>query len=57
MKNVFMSSKKLFSFLRYSSFSIFEKEIRCDIETSPIDRVLNKEHFYGKIMQKMYTKS
>ena len=24
-----------------------------DIETLLIDRVLNKEHFYGKIMQKM----
>ena len=34
-----------------------EKEIRCDIETLSIDRVLNTEHFYGKIMQKMCTKS
>ena len=34
-----------------------EKEIRCDIETFSIDRVLNQEHFYGKIMQKMCTKS
>ena len=34
-----------------------EKEIRCDIETLSIDRVLNKEHFYGKIMQKMCPKS
>ena len=34
-----------------------EKEIRCDIETLSIDRDLNKEHFYGKIMQKMCTKS
>ena len=34
-----------------------EKEIRCDIETLSIDRVLNKEHFYRKIMQKMCTKS
>ena len=25
-----------------------EKEIRCDIETFSIDRVLNTEHFYGK---------
>ena len=33
-----------------------EKEIRCDIETLSIDRELNKEHFYGKIMQKMCTK-
>ena len=102
-KNV-ISSKKLFSFSRHSSFSIFvfpsfcpcqpllqrliqdwykvdtnlivydvinclnkniithfvwylEKEIRCDIETLSIDRVLNKEHFYRKIMQKMCTKS
>ena len=97
MKNVFISSKKLFSFLRYLYFCIFvfpsffpvshcfrgwskknlkiydvinclnknlthfvwylEKEIRCDIETLSIDRVLNKEHFYGEIMQKMCTKS
>ena len=34
-----------------------EKEIRCDIGTLSIDRVLNAEHFYGKIMQKMCTKS
>ena len=34
----------------------FEKEKRYDIETLSIDRVLNKEHFYGKIMQKMCTK-
>ena len=34
-----------------------EKEITCDIETLSIDRELNKEHFYGKIMQKMCTKS
>ena len=34
-----------------------EKEIRCDIDTLSIDRVLNTEHFYGKIMQKMCTKS
>ena len=34
-----------------------EKDIRCDIETLSIDRVLNTEHFYVKIMQKMCTKS
>ena len=34
-----------------------EKENRYDIETLSIDRVLNKEHFYLKIMQKMCTKS
>ena len=93
-KMFFISSKKLFSFLRYSNFSIFVfpslfsmpatalkvdsrknlevyniikclyknlithfvwylgKERRCDIETLPIDRVFNTEHFYGKIMQK-----
>ena len=88
----FISSKKLFSFLRYSNFCIFVfpsffhashcfrgsfkknlevydiikclnknlthfvcylgKEIRCDIQTLPIDRVFNTKHFYGKIMQK-----
>ena len=34
-----------------------EKEKRYDIETLSIDRVLNKEHFYGKVMQKMCIKS
>ena len=34
-----------------------EKQIRCDTETLSSDRELNKEHFYGKIMQKMCTKS
>ena len=33
------------------------KEKRYDIETLTIDTVLNKEHFCGKIMQKMCTKS
>ena len=33
-----------------------EKEKRYDIETLSIDRVLNKEHFYWKIMQKMCTR-
>ena len=34
-----------------------EKKKSYDIETLAIDTVLNKEHFYGKIMQKMCTKS
>ena len=34
-----------------------EKEKKYDIETLFIDRVLKKEHFYGKIMQKMCIKS
>ena len=34
-----------------------EKEIRCDIENLSIDGKLNKEHFYWKIMLKMYTKN
>ena len=33
------------------------KEKRCDIETLSIDRVLNQEHFYMKIMKKMFTRS
>ena len=95
MKDVFISSKKLFSFSRYLNFCIFplflpvshcvrawskinlevydiinclnnnlihlvwylEKEKRYGIEILSIDRVLNNEHFYGKIIQKMCTKS
>ena len=34
-----------------------EKETKYNSETLSIDKVLNKEHFYGKIMQKMCTKS
>ena len=34
-----------------------EKEERYKIETLSIDTVLNKEHFYGKVIQKMCTKS
>ena len=34
-----------------------EKEKRYDIETLSIDRVLNKDHWYGRIMMKMCTKS
>ena len=30
-----------------------ENEKRYNIETFYIDRVLNKEHFYGKLMQKI----
>ena len=97
-KMLFISSKKLFSCLRYSYFciSIFpfflpgshcfrgcskinlevhdiinclnknliihfvwylQKEKRYDIETLTIDRVLNNEHCYRKIMQKMCSKS
>ena len=35
---------------------VFEKEQMYDSETLAIDTVLNKEHFCGKIMQKMSTK-
>ena len=34
-----------------------EKKKRYGIKTLSIDKVLNKEHFYGKIMQKMCNKS
>ena len=34
-----------------------EKEKRYDLETLSIDRVLNKEHFYGKTVQRICTKS
>ena len=37
--------------------SYLQKEKRYDIETLSIDRVLNKEQFYGQNMQKMCTKS
>ena len=40
-----------------SSGWYLEKGKRCGIETLSIDRKLNKEHFYEKIMQKMCTKS
>ena len=33
------------------------KEKRYNIKTLSVDRVLNKKHLYGKIMQKMCTKS
>ena len=99
-KVFFISSKKLFSFLRYWHFYIFvfpsfsscqplinlkvydiinclnkilityfvwylEKKKKYDIETLlidwvlnvVIDRVLNKVHFYGTVMQKMCSKS
>ena len=95
-KVFFISSKKLFLFLRYSIFCIFvfppffslsaialevdlrkilkvinglnrnlityfvwylDKEKRCDIETLFLDRLLNTERFYGKIMQNLCTKS
>ena len=97
-KMLFISSKELFSFSRYSIFVFpssplflpvghcfrrwskinlkvydvinclnknlithfvwyLEKEKRYDIETLSIDRVLNKEHFSWKIMQKICTKS
>ena len=34
-----------------------EKEKMYNIETLSIDRVIKKEHFYGKVMQKVGTKS
>ena len=48
----FLNQKIITHFVWY-----LEKDKRCDIETLSIDRILNKEHFYGKIMQKMCTKS
>ena len=55
MKNVFyfiLSNKNLTHFVWYLG-----KEKKYDIETLSIDRVLNKEDFYGKFMHKMCTKS
>ena len=79
MKNDFISSKKLFLFLRHFvleknlkvhevidclnknliTFFVWylEKEIRCGNENFSINTELNKEHFYGKIKQKMCIKS
>ena len=37
--------------------SYVEKEKRHDTEPLSIDRVLNKEHFYGKIMRKFAPKA
>ena len=34
-----------------------KKEKQYDIETLSINRVLNKEHLHGKVMQKMCTKN
>ena len=39
------------------TYKYLEKKKRFEIETLFIDRVLNKARFYGKIMQKMCTKS
>ena len=36
-------------------FDILRKK-KYDIETLSIDRVLNKEHFYGEFVQKMHEK-
>ena len=33
-----------------------EKESRSDIETWSINRILNKEHFYGQSMYTTFTK-
>ena len=37
-------------------FDILRRKKEYDIKTLSIDRVLNKEHFYGKIIQKISTK-
>ena len=34
-----------------------EKENRYDFETFSVDRIRNKKYFYGKIMQKIFTKN
>ena len=39
-------------FVRY-----LEKEKKYDIETLPIDSLLNKEHFYGKSCRKCAAKA
>ena len=57
-KMFFISSKKLFLFSRYSNFCVFVHFL-FDIFRRKwhwnlfIDREINKEYFYGKIMQKI----
>ena len=43
--------------LRTHFVSYLEKEIRCDIETLSIDRVLNKEYSYRKLWRKCAPKA
>ena len=67
MKNIFLFQRKISFRSRDTEIFVFfvithfvwylDKEKSYDIETLSIDRVLDKEHFYGKIMQKMCTKS
>ena len=52
-----MTSASLYKNLITQFVSYPEKEKRYGIETFSIDRVLSKEDFYGKIMQKLCTKS
>ena len=54
--NVYDVINSLIKNLITFSLISWEKKIRYDIETLSIDRVLNKEHIYGKIMQKRCTK-
>ena len=55
-------SKKIFKFMTSQELNdkfclISWEGNKCDIETLSIDRLLIKKHFYGKIMQKICTKS
>ena len=59
----FKNYEKLFKFVYFRLplfFSVsaiaLQVDPRSDNETLSLDRVLNKEHFYRKIMQRMYTK-
>ena len=45
----------VFNCLKKNFVWYLEKKKKYDIETLAIDTVLNKEHFYGKIIQKMCT--
>ena len=52
-----MTSASLNKNLITQFVSYLKKEKGYGTETFSIDRVLNKDYFYGKIMQKLCTKS
>ena len=57
-KMFFISSKKLFSFSKYSSFciSVLPSSFPVGKETLSIDKILNKEHFYRNHAENVHQK-